>query len=67
MKWTNYSEHNIYMNIFSNHIIVIEVMGENHWTSLKESYQRHQKSIWFYTRGIDYGGDFFDNATYGEM
>jgi hypothetical protein len=42
-------------------------MGEDHRTSLKGSYQHHQKSIWFYAREINYGGDFLDNATYGEM
>jgi hypothetical protein len=34
---------------------------------LKESYQRHQKPIWFYAREIDYGGDLLDKATYGEI
>jgi hypothetical protein len=33
----------------------------------KESYQRHQKSIWNHARDIDYGGDFLDKATYEEM
>jgi hypothetical protein len=42
-------------------------MGRDHWTSLKESYQHHRKLIWIHAREIDYGGDFLDNAAYGEM
>jgi hypothetical protein len=45
----------------------IEVMGEDYWTLFKESYQRHRKPIWFYAREIDYGHDFLDEATCGEM
>jgi hypothetical protein len=36
-------------------------------TLMHISYQRHRKPIWFYAREIDYGGDFLDKATYGEM
>jgi hypothetical protein len=35
--------------------------------SLKGSYQRHRKPIWFYAREIDYEDDFLDKATYGEI
>jgi hypothetical protein len=42
-------------------------MREDHWTSFKESGEHHQKLIWFYVREINYGDDFLDKATYGEM
>jgi hypothetical protein len=44
-----------------------EAMREHHWTSLKGSYQRHQKPIWFYICEIDYGGNFLDKAIYREI
>jgi hypothetical protein len=41
------------------------------WDRVIEHYfrsdQRHQKPNWFYARKIDYGCDFLDNATYGEI
>jgi hypothetical protein len=42
-------------------------MREDHWISLKGGYQCHRKPIWFYARAIDYGGDFLNKVTYGEM
>jgi hypothetical protein len=38
------------------------------WERIIEgSYQHHRKPIWIHAREIDYGGDFFDKATYGKM